>query len=352
VNSSPPTPTPAPSTAAPSAGDARTDAATVPASATPAATAAANEHAAAACAARLNDPRNPYHVTQASRIYFLPNLMTAGNLFCGFMAIINCIQARLAETAIDGRYLDGLPIDHYRMAVWLILIAAFFDLLDGRLARIGGRESLFGAEFDSLADVVSFGLAPALLMFFFIISPTQGIMWFRNVGWFVGFVYLLCAAIRLARFNIITNPLLLRDTEGDISGGGPAATAASSSKDFIGLPVPAAAGTVAALVLFLTQLAASDKSLNRWALVLPFLMLLIAALMVSKVRYPSGKKVDLQTTTRLSTFIFILVAAGLVVALKEVALLILTLGYLFYGLVRHFRQSPPKPPQATLGKTM
>lgn len=272
------------------------------------------------------DPQNPYNVTQASRIYFLPNLMTAGNLFCGFMAVINCIQARLAETASDGLYLGGMPADHYRMAVWFILGAAAFDMLDGRLARMGGRESLFGAEFDSLADVISFGIAPALLMFFFIISPTQGIMWFRNVGWFVGFVYLLCAAMRLARFNVITNPLLHRDTT-------------DKSKDFVGLPVPAAAGTVAALVLFLLQLAASDKSLNRGALALPFLMLLIAVLMVSKVRYPSGKKVDLQTTTQVNNFIIFLVLIGLVVVFKEIALLGLTLGYIFFGLVRHIRRS-------------
>ena len=108
-----------------------------------------------------DDPENPYNVTQASRIYFLPNLMTAGNLFCGFMAVINCIHARLSETAIDGRYLDGTPTDHYKMAVWFILGAAAFDMLDGRLARMGGRESLFGAEFDSIADIISFGIAPA-----------------------------------------------------------------------------------------------------------------------------------------------------------------------------------------------
>ena len=272
-----------------------------------------------------SDPENPYNVTQASRIYFLPNLMTAGNLFCGFMAVINCIQARLAETSLDGEYLGGAPGDHYRLAVWFILGAAAFDMLDGRLARMGGRESLFGAEFDSIADVISFGIAPALLMFFFIISPTQGFMWFRNVGWFVGFVYLLCAAVRLARFNVITNPLLYRDKSDE-------------SKDFIGLPVPAAAGTVGALVLFLIQLMESDKSLNRWALILPFLMLLIAILMVSKVRYPSGKKVDLQTTTQVSNFILFLVLIGLVVAFKQIALLGLTLGYIFFGLIRHLRR--------------
>lgn len=280
-----------------------------------------------------SDPENPYNVTQASRIYFLPNLMTAGNLFCGFMAVINCIQARLAETSLDGEYLGSTPGDHYRLAVWFILGAAAFDMLDGRLARMGGRESLFGAEFDSIADVISFGIAPALLMFFFIISPTQGFMWFRNVGWFVGFVYLLCAAVRLARFNVITNPLLYRDKNDD-------------SKDFIGLPVPAAAGTVGALVLFLLQLAETDKSLNRWALILPFLMLLIAILMVSKVRYPSGKKVDLQTTTQVSNFILFLVLIGLVVAFKQIALLGLTLGYIFFGLIRHLRRPRSSPDDA------
>ncbi len=273
-----------------------------------------------------SDPQNPYHVTNASRIYFLPNLMTAGNLFCGFMAVINCIQARLAETALDGEYLNAAATDHYRMAVWFILGAAAFDMLDGRLARMGGRESLFGAEFDSLADVISFGIAPALLMFFFIISPTQGIMWFRNVGWFVGFVYLLCAAMRLARFNVITNPLLHRDDK------------VETTKDFIGLPVPAAAGTVAALVFFLVHLVEADKTLNRFALVLPFLMLLIAFLMVSNVRYPSGKKVDLQTTTQIGNFIIFLVLIGLIVVLKEIALLLLTLGYIFYGLFRHAKK--------------
>jgi len=270
------------------------------------------------------DPQNPYHVTQASRIYFLPNLMTAGNLFCGFMAVINCIQARLAETSLDGEYLDGSPTDHYRMAVWFILGAAAFDTLDGRLARMGGRESLFGAEFDSLADVISFGIAPALLMFFFIISPTQGIMWFRNVGWFVGFVYLLCAAMRLARYNVITNPLLYRDDM-------------ETTKDFVGLPVPAAAGTVAALVFFLTQLVESDKSLDHWALALPFLMILIAFLMVSNVRYPSGKKLDLQTTTQMGHFILFLVVVGLIIVLKEIAMLLMTLGYIFYGLFQHIK---------------
>lgn len=277
-----------------------------------------------------DDPENPYHVANASRIYFLPNLMTAGNLFCGFVAVIHCIQARLAETA-GGAYLSQSPSDHYRSAVWFIFVAAAFDALDGRLARMGGRESLFGAEFDSLADVISFGIAPALMVFFLILSPTQGYELFRNIGWFLGFVYLLCAAIRLARFNVITNPLLHRDKH-------------ETTKDFVGLPVPAAAATVASLVLFLLYLAENDKSLHRLALALPPLMGLIAILMVSAIRYPSGKNINLQTKTRLLPFVAFLVFVGGVVLFKEVAILCLTLGYISYGLFHHMRRRHKRAP--------
>ncbi len=281
--------------------------------------------------ADLASREDPYNEAQASRIYILPNLMTAGNLLCGFMAVVNCIHARLAGSADDGLYLAASASDHYRYAVYFIFGAAIFDMLDGRLARMGGRESLFGAEFDSLADVVSFGMAPAFLMFFLILSPSQEFPWFRDIGGFVGFFYLLLAAMRLARFNVITNPLLHRGMK-------------ESSKDFIGLPVPAAALTVASLVLFLLKLSESDKSLNRFALVLPFLMLLIASLMMSTVRYPSGKQVDMQTKTRIRTFVLMMLIIGLIVVFKEVAFLSLCLGYIFFGLIRHWRR--PRSPTA------
>jgi CDP-diacylglycerol--serine O-phosphatidyltransferase len=278
--------------------------------------------------ADLASREDPYNASQASRIYILPNLMTAGNLLCGFMAVLNCIHARLAGTADDGLYLAATAGEHYRYAVYYIFGAAIFDTLDGRLARMGGRESLFGAEFDSLADVVSFGMAPAFLMFFLILSPSQEFPWFRDVGGFVGFFYLLFAAMRLARFNVITNPLIHQGKK-------------DSNRDFIGLPVPAAALTVASLVLFLLKLGDSDKSLNKWALILPFLMMLIAFLMMSTVRYPSGKKVDLQTQTRLRTFVVLILLIGLIFIFKEVAFMALCLGYIFFGLVRHWRRSRP-----------
>jgi CDP-diacylglycerol--serine O-phosphatidyltransferase len=288
---------------------------------------------------RNQDPRaaedlaareDPYNEAKASRSYILPNLMTAGNLFCGFMAVVSCMDARLAATAENGRYLSATSGGYYRYAVYLIFGAALFDMLDGRLARMGGRESLFGAEFDSLADVISFGLAPALLMFCLILAPSHQYPWFREIGWFVGFFYFLCAAMRLARFNVITNPLLHRGKK-------------ESSRDFVGLPVPAAAGTVASLVLFILKLDEAGKSLNWFGWVLPLLMILISALMMSSYRYPSGKNVDMQTQTRFRTFVVLLVLIVLILFFREVALLGLFLGYIFYGVVRRWRR--PRPPR-------
>ncbi len=267
---------------------------------------------------------DPFSIENASRIYFLPNLMTAGNLFCGFVACIKCIQAHYLMRGTDLNVITAGASVLFTEAVWLIFGAMAFDALDGRLARMGGRESLFGGEFDSLADVISFGLAPALMTFFLILSPTQGFPIFQKIGWFIGFVYLLCAAIRLARFNVITHPLINRSEQ-------------PKTKDFVGLPVPAAAGSVAALVLFLINLAKHDRELQSWALALPPLLLLIAALMVSRIPYPSGKQIDLQTKTPLTSFILFLVVAGAVVAFKEVGMLVIMLGYIFWGIVRAFR---------------
>jgi CDP-diacylglycerol--serine O-phosphatidyltransferase len=275
----------------------------------------------------LEQRDNPYNVTQASRIYFLPNLMTAGNLFFGFIAIIKCIQARLITDLGEYAQLHTAlsPTVLYTQAVWCILVAVIFDSLDGRLARLGGRTSLFGAEFDSLADVVSFGVAPALMVFFLILAPREEYQWFRELGWFVAFIYLLCGSVRLARFNVITNPLLHRaDNE--------------SSKDFVGLPIPAAAGTVATLVLLLLNLAENARDLRLWALALPFILILVSFLMVSTVRYPSFKQVNWETRTRFRTFVVAFIVLALIWKLKEVAFFFVFLGYIAYGLFAHYQR--------------
>jgi len=271
-----------------------------------------------------DDYEPPIDPKDASRIYFLPNLMTAGNLYCGFSACLRCIEANYAMRGTEG--LTAAAISDFKWAVAYIFFAMGFDALDGRLARMGGRESLFGAEFDSLADVVSFGLAPALLVYFLILSPTQGEPELLGLGGMLGFIYLLAAAVRLARFNVITHPLLQKP-------------GIKSSKDFLGLPVPAAAGTVAALVLFLLNLAEHDRELHRWALALPPLLVLIAILMVSSVPYPSGKTIDMRTKTNLTTWIILVCVAAFVVRFKEFGMLGCCLIYIFYGLLRHFRRN-------------
>ena len=275
----------------------------------------------------LEQRDNPYNVTQASRIYFLPNLMTAGNLFCGFAAVIKCVQARLLTDA--GEYALLHPnlswMTLYTHAVWLILAAVIFDSLDGRLARMGGRTSLFGAEFDSLADVVSFGMTPALMVFFLILAPREDYQWFRELGWVIAFIYLLCGAVRLARFNVITNPLLHR-------------AEAESSKDFVGLPIPAAAGTVASLVLLLLNMSANARELRQLTIALPLILMLVSFLMVSTIRYPSFKQVNWETRTRIRTLVIFFIGVVLVVRLQEVALFFLFLGYIAYGLFAHYQR--------------
>src|SRR6476469_3284307 len=128
--------------------------------------------------------------TPNPKIYLLPNLMTAGNLFCGFADTLQIVQGALLQASDP-----DAAAQLFHLAVWCILGACVFDVLDGRLARLGGHDSPFGREFDSLADVVSFGMAPALLVYQIVLGE------FQNVGWMIAFVYLACGALRLARFN-------------------------------------------------------------------------------------------------------------------------------------------------------
>lgn len=249
---------------------------------------------------------------EASHIYLLPNSLTAGNLFFGFLAILRCIQA---NNAADPEVISG----HFTQAVWFILFAVICDALDGRVARLGGRESLFGKEFDSIADIISFGVAPALMMLFLILSPTKEYPFFLQIGWLIAFVYLLCAAVRLARFNVLTHPML------------PPAQQLKGTKDFLGLPVPAAAGMVASLVLVMNSF-----DLQGLAILLPGLLLAIAVLMVSNVPYPSFKNIDWQTSTRFRTFIYLVLGVGVAFVVKELAFALIFLSYIACGPIRYF----------------
>src|SRR5260370_42687205 len=128
------------------------------------------------------------------KIYFLPNLMTAGILFCGFVALTK-IVAVSDEDLANGNFAK------IKLALFYILFACIFDLLDGRLARMGGHDSPFGREFDSLADIISFGVAPAFLVHRIVLKDVFGLH--AELGWFIASIYLICGAFRLARFNCL-----------------------------------------------------------------------------------------------------------------------------------------------------
>ena len=263
--------------------------------------------------------RNKYtDANEASHIYLLPNSLTAGNLFFGFLAILRCVQANYAT--------DPLVVsNNYKQAVWFILFGVICDALDGRVARLGGRESLFGKEFDSIADIISFGVAPALMMIFLVLTPTvDQYPVFLQISWLIGFVYLLCAAVRLARFNVLTHPML------------PPAEQLEGTSDFLGLPVPAAAGMIASLVLVILSLEIPTFDSRSLALLIPPFMLAIAYLMVSNIQYPSFKDLGWQTQTTVRTFIGLILGLGTAFFFKEFFFALLFFTYIAFGPIRHF----------------
>jgi CDP-diacylglycerol--serine O-phosphatidyltransferase len=252
-------------------------------------------------------PKDPYD----PKIYLLPNLMTAGNLFCGFAATLQIFAGTL----------QGLPsqgaVDHYHNAIWFILAACIFDLLDGRLARLGGHESPFGREFDSLADIVSFGIAPALLVYKIVLDE------FDRLGLVIAFVYLACGALRLARFNCIA-----------AAAGADFETKADLGKHFKGFPIPAAAGVIASLTEFMLWLNEGNHEIGEWKFALPVLMLFLSFMMFSQFRYPSFKAINWRTQRTLPTFIVIIVLS-LVTALNYQWMpALIFLSYLMYGFLR------------------
>jgi CDP-diacylglycerol--serine O-phosphatidyltransferase len=243
------------------------------------------------------------------KIYFLPNLLTAGNLFCGFVALTKIVEARPDTPDFS---------EKIKLALAFILLACIFDLFDGRVARWGGAESPFGREFDSLADLISFGVAPAFLVHRVVLRDV-----FVNepeIGWFIASIYLICGAFRLARFNVLS-----------MEPGG-------SGKDFLGFPIPSAAALVASLTLFMMWIDEKNFAVGYLRYVLPPLLLFLSWMMVSRVRYPSFKSLDLRATRTFTKMLVIILFAGCVLVLREkILVFVLPLfftAYLVYGFVR------------------
>jgi len=249
----------------------------------------------------MNEPSNE------PKIYLLPNLMTAGNLFCGFAAVLRIIDGALLVAA------DQPAGSRYHEAIAFILGACVFDLLDGRLARLGGHESAFGREFDSLADIVSFGVAPALLVYQIVLRD------FQRTGWLIAFFFLLCGGLRLARFNCMSQN----------AGEKP-------DKDFQGFPIPAAAGLIASLTLLMLWIQADERAIGPWKFALPVLLLFLSFMMFSKVKYPSFKGLNWRTQRSIPAFLVLIVLLAITAMNYRWMPAVLFVSFLIYGFVRPF----------------
>jgi CDP-diacylglycerol--serine O-phosphatidyltransferase len=250
------------------------------------------------------------------KIYLLPNLLTAANLFCGFLAITRIVEADL----LDPNYPRVI-----REALLYILLACIFDLFDGRVARMGGFESPFGREFDSLADIVSFGVAPAFLVHRIVLKDV--FVKHPEVGWFIASLFVICGAFRLARFNCLAA----------MSGSG-------GGKYFLGIPIPMAAGMVASLTLFLLWLEEKEFSVGTWRYALPIILVFLSVMMVSEVKYPTFKKLDWRTQRPFVKTLVVVMVVGAVIVLWQKLLpfaapLVFT-AYLVYGLIRPWISRP------------
>lgn len=216
-------------------------------------------------------------------IYILPSLLTTCGVFCGFYAFIATME------------------DKFDVAAIAILIAMVFDGLDGRVARLTKTSSAFGVQYDSLADVISFGMAPAFLTYAWVLKP------FGHLGWMAAFLYLLCGALRLARFNV-TKPDLL-------------------GNNFLGLPIPAAAAVIASIIiafedLFLTKL---DP------IIMVGVVYCLAFLMVSNLKYPAFKQLEFKKRVPFTRFLFVVLVLYAFATVPKIALFIITGLYLLSG---------------------
>lgn len=262
-----------------------------------------------------NSPTAPRRRRRAA--YALPTLFTSGNIFLGFLAILQAFQGALQVGGGDFGHND-----HFEIAAKAIGFAVFFDGLDGWIARMTNTVSDFGRELDSLADVITFGLAPAVLAFVwgvqFIPLPIEGGIGSHilRFGYFVSFFYLLCGAARLARFNIQSHPVLKNPGRPD-------------RKYFAGMPIPAGAGFVAAIVFFFdSQPLRNIYFSGVWLAA----MAGVGLLMVSTWRYPSFKQLRVQKPR---SPLVVLIFGGLIYLIwnwAQIVLLVMAVGYVLSGI--------------------
>jgi len=248
--------------------------------------------------------RRRWHELRENRrrgIFLLPSLLTSGNLFCGFFSLILTLEQRYPEAALA------------------IFVAMVMDLLDGRVARLMRATSQFGVEYDSLADVVSFCVAPGFLLYSFAL---------RDLGrpaWFGAFLFVICGALRLARFNVQTGT--------------------TDRRYFVGLSTPAAAGVVASSVLLV-----DGREISRGVdVAVAAGSYIVALLMVSTFRYWSFKEIDFARRRPVRTLLVVVLAVMIVATHHELFLFLLFVGYAASGPLRRLvlgRVVAPAPSEA------
>jgi CDP-diacylglycerol--serine O-phosphatidyltransferase len=251
--------------------------------------------------ARLRRPRQRVAAPLRRGVYLLPSVITSLGLAIGFYSMVSSLNGRL------------------ELAATLIMIAFLCDGLDGRLARVSHSSSQFGVEYDSLADVVAFGAAPATLLYVWALKPLGA--W----GWVICAAFVICAALRLARFNVQAS--------------------SADKRHFAGLPVPGAAMPVAAAVLACSYFEL-DLGKGLTALMAP-LSLALSCLMVSSVPYPSFKGINIRRKVSLETVTLVMIGIGVAIVLPQITALALSVSYMLSGPVlllgARLRGKPPTP---------
>ncbi len=225
-------------------------------------------------------------------IYILPNIFTSLNLFCGFYAVIAAIDGKFAAAAIA------------------IIIGVMFDILDGKIARATNTTSQFGLEYDSLADLVSFGLAPGIMIYLWALKPLG------RIGWLAAFLFMACGALRLARFNSQVGTV--------------------GSDYFVGLPIPAGASMAATTVLFCHRFNIAGNPI-----IILILLYILSFLMVSTIKYNSFKKPELFRKMNFNVLVAVILILIFIASQPPIALFILGLTYVISGpyiTIRHHRR--------------
>jgi CDP-diacylglycerol--serine O-phosphatidyltransferase len=269
-------------------------------------------------AAVLGSPGNPRPARNPRRgMYVLPSLFTAGNIGAGYYAITQSVQGSVADPA------------YFKRAALAIGFAVLFDGLDGRIARMTNTTSDFGKELDSLADVITFGVAPSILAYIWGFRMLPPMLYpamrerILHIGVFVCFLFLICGASGLARFNISINPQ-------------PRNPGRPGRKYFVGMPIPAGAGVLAAVIYFFDGSPIDDP---RMSILWLCLILGTGFLMVSSWRFWSGKEINLGDRHPFRLLAIMTTMAVLLLMYSEWMLIIIALGYLISGVLARLAYS-------------